>query len=229
VKRSESKEFQNICDSLQIPLPQNSLEKFELYLEELGRWNKKINLISRKSDKPQDIYKHILDSLLIFKAIEIPKEAFLLDIGSGAGFPGVPIKIVRDDIYLTLLESKRKKAFFLEQILKLLSLKKVEVINQRLEELLRNTKFVEKYDIVTVKGVGDLKKIIPLSLPFLKKGGLFVAYKGGKGEEELASLPLSSDYKIEKDLLFNIPEFNLSRWLLVISRCCALKKFVKRK
>ena len=229
MKRSEFKEFQNICDSLQIPLPQNSLEKFELYLKELGRWNKKINLISRKSDKPQDIYKHILDSLLIFKAIEIPKEAFLLDIGSGAGFPGIPIKIVRDDIHLTLVESRRKKAFFLEHIVKLLSLENASVKNQRLEELLENVELSEKYDILTVKGVGELRKIISLSLPFLKKGGLFIAYKGGKGEEELASLPLSSDYKIEKDLLFNIPEFNLSRWLLVISRCCALKKFVKRK
>jgi 16S rRNA (guanine527-N7)-methyltransferase len=219
VKHSESKEFQIICDSLQIPLPPNSLEKLQLYLIELQRWNKKINLISRKSNKPKDIYKHILDSLLIFKAIEIPQKAFLLDIGSGAGFPGIPIKIVRDDIQLTLVESKRKKAFFLEHIVKLLSLENALVINQRAEELLKNTNFTEKYEILTVKGVGELKKIVSLSLPFIKIGGLFVAYKGTKQEESI-SLPVSSDYQIEKNLLFNIPEFNLSRRIFVVKKNC---------
>jgi 16S rRNA (guanine527-N7)-methyltransferase len=220
VKHSESKEFQIICDSLQIPLPPNSLEKFQLYSIELQRWNNKINLISRKSDKPKDIYRHILDSLLILKAIEIPKGAFLLDIGSGAGFPGIPIKIVRDDILLTLVESRRKKAFFLEHIVKLLSLENALVINQRAEESLKNSNFSEKYDILTVKSVGGLKKIISLSCPFLKKDGLFVAYKGEKGSDELPSLPASTDFKIEKNLLFEIPQFNLSRRILVIKKIC---------
>ena len=218
MKHSESKEFQIICDSLQIPLPPNSLEKFQLYLIELQRWNKKINLISRKSNKPKDIYKHILDSLLIFKAIEIPQKAFLLDVGSGAGFPGIPIKIVRDDIHLTLLESKRKRAFFLEHIVKLLSLENALVINQRAEELLKNTNFSEKYEILTVKGVRGLKETLLLSLQFMKKGGLFIAYKGEKVRKELVLLPMSSDYEIEKDLLFNVPEFNLSRRILVIRK-----------
>ncbi len=82
------------------------LEKFATYQKELSRWNEKINLISRSSDSPQQIYGHILDSLLIFRAIEVPPGARILDFGSGGGLPGIPVKVLREDIVVTLLESR---------------------------------------------------------------------------------------------------------------------------
>ncbi len=210
------KKFQKACKSLEIELTEEHLDKFKLYSKELAKWNEKINLISRKSDTPKDIYRHFLDSLLILNAIKIPFQTNLLDLGSGAGFPGLPLKILRKDIFLILLESKRKKAFFLEHIVDILNLKNTNVINQRAEELSLNSDYIEKYDLTTARLLGKLDKITKIAHSFLKVGGLLVCYKGKSVEEELKKL--SKDFELEKKFLYENSVFGLQRNLIILKK-----------
>lgn len=210
------KKFQKACKFLQIELTEEHLDKFKLYSKELAKWNEKINLISRKSDTPQDIYRHFLDSLLILNAIKIPFQTNLLDLGSGAGFPGLPLKILRKDIFLTLLESKRKKAFFLEHIVDILNLKNTIVLNQRAEELSLNSDYFEKFDLTTARLLGKLDKITKIAHHFLKVGGLLVCYKGKSVEEELKKL--SKDFELEKKFVYENSVFGLQRNLIILKK-----------
>lgn len=215
--------FQKACKSLEIELTEEHLDKFKLYSKELAKWNEKINLISRKSDTPQDIYRHFLDSLLILNVIKIPFQTNLLDLGSGAGFPGLPLKILRKDIFLTLLESKRKKAFFLEHIVDILNLKNTNVINQRAEELSLNSfyaermhKHIEKYDLITARFLGKLNKITKIAYPFLKVRGVLVCYKGKSIKEELKNL--SKNFELENKFFYENSEFSLQRNLIILKK-----------
>jgi 16S rRNA (guanine527-N7)-methyltransferase len=210
--------FKRVSESLGLDIGTNELEKFITYQKELSRWNKKINLISRKSDSPQDIFRHILDSLLIFKAVKVPFKAKLLDFGSGAGFPGIPIKIFREDICLTLLESKKKKAFFLEQMLKTLKLKNSRVVCARADDLADFFEFQGSYDLVTAKATGKLMDVIPLIYPFLKIDGLFVAYKGRTSKDEIEELSPKEKLKIQEELILKVQAYNLTRRLVVIKK-----------
>ena len=110
--------FKNLLKTyLDIEFSLESQERFIQYLNELSSWNKKINLISRKKDKPEDIYRHFLDSLLVFKALQIPQSSKIMDLGSGAGFPAIPMKIIRDDLKIIMVESIRKKTLFLKKMI----------------------------------------------------------------------------------------------------------------
>lgn len=215
--------FQKACKSLQIELTEEHLNKFKLYSKELKRWNKRINLVSRKSDTPKDIYRHFLDSLLILKAIKIPLETNLLDLGSGAGFPGLPLKILRKDIFLTLLESKRKKAFFLHHIVDLLNLKNTNVINQRAEELSSSSNYFEKYDLITARFLGKLNKITKIAYPFLKVRGVLVCYKGKLIKEELKDL--LKNFELEKKFFYENSVFGLQRNLIILKKSNKLLAF----
>jgi len=210
--------FKLACESLGIKVSSQQLDRFITYQKELSRWNKKINLISRKSDSPDHIYRHILDSLLILKAVKIPSEAKLLDFGSGAGFPGIPIRIARADVSVTLLESKKKKSIFLEEMLKTLNLKKAEVVRGRAEDLTGSFEFSRRYDVVTAKAVGKLVDVTSLALPFLKTGGLLVAYKGKYSKEETDELSTPGKFQVYEVASFEISEYSLTRSLVVIKR-----------
>lgn len=216
--KHDIQKFEKVAKSSGIKIDKRGLEKFITYQKELSSWNKKINLISRKSDSPQHIYRHILDSLLIFKAIKIPSEAKLLDFGSGAGFPVIPIKILRGDIVLTLLESKKKKSFFLEQTIKTLKLKNTNVVCTRAEDLVNSSEFQGKYDLVTAKAMGKLVDVIHLIFPFLKIGGLFVAYKGKYSKDETKELSELDDLKIQDELSLDVSDYDLTRKLVIIKK-----------
>ena len=210
--------FKLACESSGIVIGSRQLERFVTYQKELSRWNKKINLISRSSDSPEQIFRHILDSLLIFKAVALPTGAEILDYGSGAGFPGIPIKIVREDVSVTLLESKKKKSIFLEEMLKTLNLKKAEVVRGRAEDLTGSFEFSRRYDVVTAKAVGKLVDVTSLALPFLKTGGLLVAYKGKYSKEETDELSTPGKFQVYEVASFEISEYSLTRSLVVIKR-----------
>jgi 16S rRNA (guanine527-N7)-methyltransferase len=193
------------------------LEEFQAYLNQILDWNKRIHLVSKADARPERLLRHFVDSLTIFKAIQIPPKANLLDIGAGAGFPSIPIKIVRVDINLTLVESIRKKSLFLQKLVKDLELKGVEVINKRAEELTGTPDYKEKFDIITVKALGKLKDAVKLAFSFLKSSGLLIAYKGEKIEEEIKKIE-EKNFLIKKKILINIPDFGLKRTLIVIEK-----------
>jgi 16S rRNA (guanine527-N7)-methyltransferase len=209
--------LQRALSSLKIELSARMLEQFQIYLSQILDWNKRIHLVSKSDAQPERLLRHFVDSLTIFEAIQIPQKANLLDLGAGAGFPSIPIKIVRDDVNLTLVESTRKKSLFLQKLVKDMELGNVMVINQRAEELMNSSDYKEKFNIVTAKALGKLKDTIELTKFFLKSKGLLVAYKGEKVEEEIKEIK-GKDFLINKRALIEIPDFDLKRTLVVLEK-----------
>jgi 16S rRNA (guanine527-N7)-methyltransferase len=225
VKHGEADSFEKFAkilkEHLGLDLSLKSQKKFRLYLNELLSWNKRINLISRKKEKPEDIYRHFLDSLLIFKDVKIPESAKVLDLGSGAGFPAIPVKIVREDLNITMVESIRKKVLFLKKVIELLDLKDITVLQKRTEEIQNKLEFKESFDFITAKAFGKLKQTIYAAYPFLKQNGILVAYKGSSYRSEIIEfLKEPKDLRLQiKDIkLFAIPEFEIERFLVLIEK-----------
>ena len=194
------------------------IDKFKIYTKLLLEWNQRMHLVSKGDARPDRILRHFVDSLCIFKAIDIPKDAKLLDLGSGAGFPGIPIKIVRRDVHLTLVESIRKKALFLRKLAESLGLQETKIVNQRAEELTDQDDFKENFYLVTAKAAGRLRDTVPLSMPFLKTGGLLVAYKGRSARKETSEMGTSQQFRIREVVKIASPEMDSLRWLVLIEK-----------
>lgn len=173
---------------LGLELSPRQIHQFQLYYEELMDWNKRINLTSITNYEDVQL-KHFLDSLTIVIALENvswSKDNFsLLDIGTGAGLPGIPIKIIHPEIQLVLIESVAKKTSFLQHIIAKLELDQVKVLTGRAEDLAHHSDYREKFDLVVSRALSKLPTLAELTLPFCRKGGLFIAYKKGAIEEEL--------------------------------------------
>lgn len=168
-------------------LNKEQIQKFNIYQQELIAWNKKVNLTSI-TDELEIINKHFLGSIelsLHLDPIKLKGEVKMADVGTGGGFPGLPIKIYLPDIELTLIESSKKKAMFLKSVIRSLGLSGLEVIDRRAEELGGVNEYREKYDLVLSRYVAQLATLVEYSLPLVKVGGLFVAYKYGEFSEEL--------------------------------------------
>lgn len=150
-------------------------------MHELLEWNKKFNLTSI-TDPAEIRIKHFEDSLTLLQAVELSDQS-VIDIGAGAGFPGIPLKLARPGIKLTLVEATRKKTDFLKQLVSVLELKETEVLWGRAEELVKDRR--ESYDIAVSRAVAKLNILSKWCLPFVKPGGLFIAYKGDEVEAEV--------------------------------------------
>ena len=156
--------------------------KFNNYMELLLEWNEKINLTAI-TEKEDIILKHFKDSLTIEEFI--PENAKVIDVGTGAGFPGIPLKIVRKDISLTLLDSLNKRIKFLDEVVNNLELENIETIHSRAEDAGMNKKYREQYDIATSRAVANLSTLLEYLMPFVKVGGSVICMKGPNIEEEL--------------------------------------------
>jgi 16S rRNA (guanine527-N7)-methyltransferase len=209
-------QFKKICSSFGITISEGMIKKFQEYASLLLDWNKRIHLVSKKDAKSDRILRHFVDSLSIFKVIDLQKGTNILDLGAGAGIPAIPIKIVREDTQLTLIESIHKKTLFLQKLSQVLEFKKLAVINQRIENLVDQTDFEGKFDLVTAKALGKLKNIVLLSMPFLKTGGLLVAYKGQSLRKEIEEIGSLKDCRIRDVVKIEILEMDLLRNLVVI-------------
>lgn len=168
-----------------IDLTANMLADFEMYAAALLEWNEKINLTTI-TQADEIAVKHFLDSLLLLKAITVPKDASLIDVGTGAGFPAVPLKIVREDLKITLLDSLNKRVLFLTELSRVLGQDNV-IIHGRAEECGRSVKLREKFDFATARGVAALPALCEYCLPFVRVGGVFAALKGPEVHAEVES------------------------------------------
>lgn len=158
---------------------------FQQYMELLVEWNEKINLTA--ITEPREVaVKHFLDSILLLKYLKIPEGAKLIDVGTGAGFPGLPLKIMRPDMNLTLLDGLNKRLVFLQAVLDGLNLS-AELVHARAEEGGRQPSYRTKYDFATARAVAPLNLLCEYCLPFLKMGGVFAAMKGPQTGDELES------------------------------------------
>ena len=158
-------------------------EKLDKYAQMLVEWNDKINLTAI-TDYDEIMIKHFYDSIYPFTLFELPENSEIIDVGTGAGFPSCPLKIVRDDLKVTLLDSLNKRIAFLAQLSETLDLG-ATCIHGRAEELGKNLEYREKFDCATARAVANLSDLCEYCLPFVKVGGVFAALKGSNGEEEL--------------------------------------------
>lgn len=211
-------DFINELELLGIKPTEEQLNKLDAYATMLIEYNKKFNLTA--ITKKKDIYlKHFYDSLTITKAIDLSGNLKILDIGTGAGFPGLVLKIFFPNIELTLLDSNNKKILFLNEVIKELDLKNVNCIHSRAEELPNNYK--EYFDLVTSRAVAHLRILTELAIPYLKVNGLFTPLKGNIEEELQESTNTITKLKSEviNIINFNLPIENSTRNIVTIKKC----------
>lgn len=205
---------------LEIKLKDREVNKFITYKEMLKEWNKKINITAITEDEEIDI-KHFLDSLSALKSDVIEGKKKIIDIGTGGGFPGLPLKIVNDDLDVTLMDSLNKRIIFLKEVIDKLELKNVEAIHGRAEELSITPKYREQYDICISRAVASLDTLSEYCIPFVKVGGYFIAMKGPDIEEELnSSLNAINKLggKVVDTKIVDIPESDIRHSLIIIEK-----------
>ena len=221
-------EFIEELKKLNIEPTQNQLEQLNKYYELLIEYNKIMNLTGI-TEKDQVYLKHFYDSLTIIKVIDLKKEETLCDIGTGAGFPGLVIKILFPNLKVTLVDSLNKRIEFLKKVIKELNLENIEAIHCRAEEYAK--KNIEKFDIVTSRAVAPLNILLELSIPLLKINKYFISYKGNISREIIESQNALKqlDSKIEKIEEFELPKENSNRTIIKIKKINKTSKRFPRK
>lgn len=207
-------DFKKMLLDFDIHLSEEQEKRFELYYEILIRENEKYNLTSI-TNKDEVFLKHFYDSLSLLKGISLNKDVEICDIGSGAGFPSVPLKICFPNIKVTLVDSLRKRTDFLKMLVHELGLENVRVLWQRAEEV------KEKFDIVTARAVARLNVLTELCLPLVSVGGFFVAMKGISYNEEKEEAQNAIDVlggRIIKTIPFMLPIENSTRGIIVVEK-----------
>ena len=178
------KKFRNSMNSIGIELTNSQLNAFETYYDMLIDRNKVMNLTAiTEFDEVMD--KHFLDSVYLFRSIELKADYKLIDIGTGAGFPGIPLKIVFPELKITLLDSLNKRVGFLNDVIDELNLNDIEAIHGRAEDIARDKTYRASYDIAVSRAVANLSTLSEYCLPFVKIGGKFVSYKSGDCADEV--------------------------------------------
>ena len=200
-----------------IRLNEKEVEAFDLYLRELLKWNQKINLTAIRSEKGI-VVKHFLDSLSAYPYLSKPSS--LLDIGSGAGFPGIPLKMVESFLEITLIDSVRKKVDFQKHIIRTLGLKGIEAIHGRVQDKEVLQSMGGRFDFVISRAFSDLQTLLILSFPFLKKGGIILAMKGEMNREEIPSLSKIAGirYRLQKTVSLVLPGGTFKRSILLFEK-----------
>ncbi len=196
---------------LGIDLTDTELSLFMLYLDQLKLWSAKINLTAVKTDR-DIVIKHFIDSIVPAEYIE--ENAALLDIGSGGGFPGVPLKIVRPDLQVTLLESSGKKVSFLKDLIRKLGLSGLNALAARAEDA-QNAVPRHSFDCVITRAVGSVPYVLELSLPYVKKEGMIVLMRGRTGAEDFEGSELEGKLELMEDRRMTLPYDSMERRLLI--------------
>lgn len=193
-------------------------QQFEDYMKLLLEWNEKINLTAI-TEEDDIILKHFVDSLTISKYIKEGKS--IVDVGTGAGFPGIPLKIAREDVKLTLVDSLNKRILFLNEVIEKLGLQKVETLHFRAEEFGQNKKYRESFDIATSRAVANLSTLVEYLLPLVKAGGICICMKGSEINEELENSKKAIQVlggRIEQVEEFTLPESDIKRNIVIIAK-----------
>lgn len=213
-----TKIFNNYLEKSNLILTGEKIEKFYNYMNLLIEWNKKINLTAIIEPK-EIILKHFIDSLTILKYIK--NNETIIDVGTGAGFPGIPLKIVRDDLKITLADSLNKRINFLNEVISKLDLKNIDAIHTRAEELGKNKKYREKFDIATSRAVANMSTLSEYLIPFIKVEGRCICMKSSDIDIELENAKNAIKIlgcKIESEDKFNLPNSDLGRSIIVLRK-----------
>lgn len=211
--------LQNYIKDYKITLTENQYEQFQKYFELLVEWNEKMNLTAI-TDESGVALKHFADSLSLLNFVDIPQNSTLADVGTGAGFPGVVLKIARPDIKLTLIDSLNKRLVFLNEVCSQLGID-AELIHSRAEDGARDEKLRESFDFAVSRAVARMNVLSEYCLPYVKVGGAFCAMKGAQANEEFKeSLNAINTLggKLENKYFFELPENGGERAIAVVRK-----------
>ena len=201
-----------------IEFTEKQITKLFNFMNMMLEYNKNVNLTA--ITEPNDIIlKHFIDSITIEKYISANSK--VIDVGTGAGFPGIPVGIMREDLYITLMDSLNKRIHFLDEVIKSNELNNIDTIHSRAEELARNKDYREKFDVATSRAVAPLNVLLEYMLPFVKVGGYCICMKGSNVEEEINNSKKALEIlkgKIEKIEQFDLPGTDYGRNIILVKK-----------